>query len=665
MLLWSCASTGRPSGGPKDTTPPSLVVEESSPNFSTNFIPQKIELVFDEWIELKNQAKEILISPPFFIKPKITQRGKKVTVEFPEEEPLRPDATYTLNFGQSIVDFTEANAVDGFRFLFATGDKLDSLTFGGTIVDAYGGDPVKEVLIMLYDVLGDSVVVSEKPFYYSRADDDGGFKFENLKNDTFKLIVIEDLNLNYLLDDELERLAFIDSTFILNDSSSFSPELRLFTPEQSTRIINSNSKTPGLITTVFNKKAELVDYEYLYPDSFDPYVETIGDTIKFWFEEPIDSAGIVYGLDTLDFTIKPFDTIFYERKIYIQDNNLTKSKLAPFDSLMLSFSTPIAIIDTSFITLSDKPKPILVDTTDTKKDSLLLGGQLDSLGIGSIDQDSSIITLDTLLAEQGKVIVQDNTQLDSTLVIDTLLAEQEKVIDQDNTQLDSTLVMDTLVLIEIDTMFYYSFGQSIDMRKLIIQNTWKQAHEYQLIILPGGVTDIYGRISDTIVFDFKTTSLDKYGNINLMVTELDSAEQYIVLLREDDKQIKASTISDLMKKQISFTRLPASTYNIHLIKDENRDGKWTTGDYWAGKQPELLKKYELEKLRENWDLEANVSWAGIVVDTLGKGADSSFIQVDSLGQPIKRSIQDGSKKPKRKKTDEVPNNKKGIRGRKG
>ncbi|MFT4533702.1 MAG: hypothetical protein ACI9P5_001053 [Saprospiraceae bacterium] len=641
MLLWSCASTGRPSGGPKDTTAPSLVVEESSLNFSTNYTPKKIELVFDEWIELKNQAKEILISPPFFKKPKITQRGKKVTVEFPEDEPLRKDATYTLNFGQSIVDFTEANPVEGFRFLFATGDKIDSLTFGGTIVDAYGGEPIKDVLIMLYDVLGDSVVVSEKPFYYARADDNGGFNFENLKNDTFKLIVIEDLNLNYLLDDELERLAFIDSTFMLNDSSGFSPELRLFAPQQSTRIINSNSKTQGLITTVFNKKAELVEYEYLYPASFNPTVESVGDTLKFWFEEAIDSVGVIYGLDTLDFTIKTFDSIFYNRKIRINNNNLSKSKLAPFDSLVISFSAPLATIDTTFISLSDKPKSIIIDTLIAKNDSLLLNGQLDSIGLRNAVEDSSNVTLDTLLRENDQLLTQDSLQIDSITLFDTL----------SNTEMDS--------------LTYYAFNQSIRMRDLIIQNSWKQAHEYQLVILPGGITDIYGRTSDTIVLDFKTTSLDEYGNIKLMVSGLDTAEKYIVLLRDEDKLIKKSTITNSDRKQITFSRLPVSTYNVHLIKDENRDGKWTTGDYWAGKQPELLKKFELEKLRENWDLEANISWDGIVVDTLGRGVDSSFIQLDSLGQQMKSDIKEKSKNPGKRKAGDVPNNKKGIKGRKG
>ena len=183
--------------------------------------------------------------------------------------------------------------------------------------------------------------------------------------------------------------------------------------------------------------------------------------------------------------------------------------------------------------------------------------------------------------------------------------------------------------------------------------------------MPGAVTDIYGRTTDTIVLDFKTTSLDEYGNIKVAVSGLDSTEQYIVHLRDQDNKIRESVIRGAYRKQITFSRLPVRTYNIHLIRDENRDGKWTTGDYWEGRQPELLKKFELEKLRENWDLEANISWDEMIVDTMGSGIDSSFIQLDSLGQPIDIDIKDKSKTPERRKTGNESNNNKGIRGRRG
>lgn len=633
-ILTSCASTGRPNGGPTDEDAPVLIVEKSSPNFSTNYTPEKIILEFDEWIELKNQNKEILISPPFFKKPKISQRGKKVTVEFPIEEPLRPDATYTVNFGNSIVDFTEANPVKGFKFVFATGDKIDSLTMEGTIVDAYGGDPVDEVLIMLYDVLGDSVVVSDKPFYYARADKGGTFKFENLKNDTFKLIVIEDLNYNYLLDDEVEQLAFLDSTFILNDSSSFSPELRLFIPEQSTRIVNSNSKTPGLITTIFNKQSEEVDFEILYPENFDYTIENVSDTLKLWYSVSYDSVGVIYGLDTLDFTLRPFDSLFYQGSLNIVENNFIKSKLAPFDSLKLSFNVPLSKIDTSLIILSDMPKVVTIDTIRGVPDSLQLNNAGDSL---SVNIDSIGVTIDT----SSIPITNDNL----------------------SSKRDS-LLQDSLVDMVVDTMQFYKFDHEINLRTLTVSKKWKEGHDYQLMLLPGALTDIYNRSCDTVIYNFTTSKKDEFGNIALTVAGLDSTEQYVVHLRDGNRLIKNAIINNKGKEVVSFYLLPVSNYNVHLIKDENRDQKWTTGDYWKKRQPELLKKFELEKLRENWDLEATISWDGSELDTMGVGLDSTLMQLDSLGNPIPQNIEKQDN-PKKKKAPDTKDKKRGIRGRRG
>lgn len=640
VTLYGCASTGSPSGGPRDKTPPALLVEKSSPNFSTNYSPKKIELVFDEWIELKNQQKEVLISPPFFRNPKLSFRGKKVTVEFPEDEPLRPDATYTINFGKSIVDFTESNPAEGFRFIFATGDKIDSLSFSGNVVDAYGGEPVENVLVMVYDVLGDSVVLSEKPFYYARAADEGKFTFENVKNDTFKLVVIEDLNLNYLLDDEVERLAFLDSTFLLTDSSSIQLDLRLFLPEQRLRVLSSSSKVPGVITVIFNNPAEQVTYEYLYPDAFSPTIEASGDTARFYFSEPIDSVGVVFGSDTLDFVIKPFDSLFYTNKLTLQGDNRIDGKLAPFDSLRMLFSAPILSIDTALIALTDEPVEI------EEKDTTIRN--VDTSALLRVD---SLAALDTLRMPMDSIKITTDF-VEDTAVLDTIVS-------------DSILLTDS-ILAGGDTIRSYSFMADAISRALQISNQWKSAHRYRLTLLPGAVTDIYGRTTDTVTFDFLTSSPDEYGAIDLTIAGIDSATQYIVLLRQGEKVVTKRIINSVSSQKLLYRRLPVNTYNIHLIKDDNRDGKWTTGDYWLQRQPELLKKFEIEKLREDWDLEATISWDELEVimhtDSLGVSQDSlGGTPQDSIKTQDGRGSERGGKKNEKIKSGQQ----KTPRGREG
>ena len=660
-LLTGCASTGSPNGGPRDTRPPELVEEKSSKNFSTNFIPEKIELVFDEWIELKNQQREILISPPFFKNPKISSRGKKVTVEFPEEEPLRPDATYTINFGKSIVDFTESNPKEGFRFVFATGDKIDSLTFSGSVVDSRDGTPVKDILVLFYDLLSDSVVVSEKPFYYARTDESGKFQFENLKQDTFKLLVLEDLNFNYLYDEEVERVAFPDSLYILKDSIQTNPTLRLFKSEDRLRILDSSSETPGLVSTNFNKQAQTVDYSYLYPEDFDPLIDYAKDSLLLWYTEPYDSVGLVFGPDTLDFTLKPFDSLFYARKLVMSGSNAAKEKLAPFDSLIINFRSPLASLDTSLINLKDAPKPKRPAGRGDK------GSAQDSLQQDSIYADSLNLVIDTSMTDSVDVeeITIDSTiiEVDSTMmekVQDSLAVDTNGIgnigIDSTFNAADSSMTttdLDSLALdsmaADIDTIPQnYDFKDSISLRRLYISSAWKENHAYRLEILPGALTDIYGRTNDTLTVDFSTSGRDEFGTITLNLGGMDSAQQYVILLKLKDEIIRKDVVLDVdsTSNKIKHERLKVNTYSIELIKDDNGDGKWTTGDYWQQRQPEEIKTFELEKLRENWDLEANIFWNDVNATgntTEGIGSDSTRVNRPPPG------VGSGNPKPQNEK----------------
>ena len=53
LFICSCANRGNPSGGEIDVDPPKIV--KSSPeNFSTNFNSESIEIVFDEFIKIRN-----------------------------------------------------------------------------------------------------------------------------------------------------------------------------------------------------------------------------------------------------------------------------------------------------------------------------------------------------------------------------------------------------------------------------------------------------------------------------------------------------------------------------------------------------------------------------------------------------------------------------------
>ncbi|MBQ3730861.1 MAG: Ig-like domain-containing protein, partial [Muribaculaceae bacterium] len=76
VLLAACASIGSPEGGPRDYTPP-RVVKTTPEAGSVNFKGKKVEITFDEIINLKDQQKKVIISPAPRTQPLIRTVGKK------------------------------------------------------------------------------------------------------------------------------------------------------------------------------------------------------------------------------------------------------------------------------------------------------------------------------------------------------------------------------------------------------------------------------------------------------------------------------------------------------------------------------------------------------------------------------------------------------------
>ena len=100
LLLVSCANRGQgPQGGPRDTIPP-VVVKENPLNGTLNFLGKEVIVQFDEYIQLDDVQKNVLISPPQQVPPEVKAIGKKLSVVFMED--LIDSTTYTIDFGAAI-----------------------------------------------------------------------------------------------------------------------------------------------------------------------------------------------------------------------------------------------------------------------------------------------------------------------------------------------------------------------------------------------------------------------------------------------------------------------------------------------------------------------------------------------------------------------------------
>jgi len=125
LIVSSCAKIGAPTGGPKDEDPPRILKSIPS-NYSVGYDGNKVELTFDEYIQLKNLDKELLISPP--LKERLLTRFRQKTLIIDLNNELHDSTTYTLNFGNALLDNNEGNILPNYEFVFSTGKMLDTLS---------------------------------------------------------------------------------------------------------------------------------------------------------------------------------------------------------------------------------------------------------------------------------------------------------------------------------------------------------------------------------------------------------------------------------------------------------------------------------------------------------------------------------------------------------
>ena len=228
-FVTSCAKRGSITGGEKDLTAPKLI--NSYPkNFSTQFKENTIKITFDEYIKVKDLSKNLVVSPLMKQMPIVSPQGgvsKQLTIKI--ADTLKPNTTYSFNFGQSIIDNNEGNVLKNFKYVFSTGKELDSLTLEGVVKDVYEKETPKFVNVMLYEVdekYNDSIVYKETPRYITNTSDSTTtFKLENLKAGKYKLVALKENVSNYKFDPKKDKIGFYNQIINIPDKTLYEIEL--------------------------------------------------------------------------------------------------------------------------------------------------------------------------------------------------------------------------------------------------------------------------------------------------------------------------------------------------------------------------------------------------------------------------------------------------------
>jgi len=420
LIISGCAQIGSLTGGENDTEPP-VVLKSKPSDKSLNFEGNKLTFTFDEFFGLNNLNSVFLSSPPLEEKPDFKIKRKSLVVTLNEE--LKDTTTYMFWFADAIEDYHEKNPLKAFKFVFSTGDNLDTMEISGSLKDAYTLEPDPDMFVMIYREYNDSTPINELPYYITKSDTIGNFKIDYIKPGKYRIFALKDLDANMKFSLPNEKIAYTDTfiipkvktetkidtfkagsvlhigsekaegdtlqndTIIKTQNYIYSPQnINLFTFTEDNNkqyVVDFERETKGKCKFNFKKPADSISISALNFDLIDKNYFTeksdSGKSLIYWIRNQE-----IYNKDTLSFSVSYFNLDSANNKFTETDTlNLVfnieedtipknlifkefKTEQDSFSNYIITSTTPIKNIDTSKIKLFEVLDTLVADIKEQK-----------------------------------------------------------------------------------------------------------------------------------------------------------------------------------------------------------------------------------------------------------------------------------------------------------
>lgn len=354
-FITGCASIQQPTGGPKDSIPPN-VISETPKNLTRNFTTREIVIEFDEYIKLNNQFQEFSISPDLDEAPEYKIKKKSLIITLPDT--LAENTTYSINFGEGLVDFNESNPLVNYRYVFSTGDEIDSLSISGTVINSISLEPETDINVLLIPVSQDSIFGKRKANIFTKTDSSGNFILQNLSETAYRIYALKEEASDRIYNNPGELIAFQRDSIYL-DQNITGIKLKTFKEiPKDFRVLDRKIENSGRIMFVFNKSLKnpsltILEDNELNTNKIAEFTPT-RDSAYIWLPVlEFDSLNVVIAdeniaLDTV--TLRRTQNDEYDRSITITDN-LSNQRVDQVRNVIFTGSAPIQSADLSKITL--------------------------------------------------------------------------------------------------------------------------------------------------------------------------------------------------------------------------------------------------------------------------------------------------------------------------
>ena len=607
-LLVACASIGSPEGGPRDYTPPQ-VVKTSPKTGSVNFKGNKVEITFDEIVNLKDQQKKVVVSPAPRTQPLIRAVGKKLTVEFRDE--LEENTTYVIDFSNAIEDNNESNQLDGYTFVFSTGDEIDTLAISGIVLRANDLEPMQHVLVGVHSNLDDTAFTHVPLERVCRTNDRGLFTLQGLKPGNYHVFALNDMDGDYRMA-RSEDIAFMDEV-IVPTTGQYTSQDTVFTFDRKVDTVVTADHTlflpNDLLLCMFN---EGYRSHYVKQTS-----RPEDNKLHVLFGAPNDTLP---GIEVLRPTDHAVDWYRVERR-------------AENDSIIYWITDSAMIATDTIIVAMTYLRTDTADRLQQVTDTIRFGYRKPNAQIKEEQQkqkerEERAKRLEQLLEKQEKAIVQGKElaegELEELKELQRSDPDEIRNIGMDLTKNGAFDVGDSIILkfdapiaaidpagvkleIKRDSLWVRypgvlpQFEPVDDCSPLFywMPFTVLPDSTYRLTIDSAAVSSVYGLHNKRLVKEFKVNGLEEYANLYFSVNVKGGA--FVELLGSGEKVERTVAVSN---GEFEFLNVKPGFYYLRLVIDSNGNGKWDTGNYAQHLQPEEVYYYPKKlRLRRNWDMD--------------------------------------------------------------
>lgn len=586
-IIAGCARMGQPDGGWYDDDPP-RILGSTPEDQATNVTTKKITIQFDEYIKLADVTQKVIVSPPQLEMPEIKGAGKKIVVEL--KDTLKPNTTYTIDFSDAISDNNEGNPLGNYTFTFSTGEQIDTCEVAGNVLDASNLEPVKGILVGLYDDLSDSAFKTKPLLRVARTDGRGRFVIKGVAPGEYRVYALQDADGDYIFNQKSEMIAFSHQTY----QPSSKPDIRQDTIWKDTLHIDNIIRVP--YTHFYPDDIVLLAFQEIQTDRYliKQPERTNADRFTLYFSYGNPQLPQIRGLnfdekdafileanekkDTLTYWLR--DTMLVNRDTLEMELSYLMTDSAGV--LVTQVDTVDVLAKTSYEKRQKERKKVIEEWTKKQEKQKKRGEDYDS------------IMPPVPLAVQYIVKASMDPDFRVNFVMPSPLAKCDT----------SAIHLYT----KIDSLWYRTpfefYRQKSSLRTYDFVAEWRPDTEYSLEIDSAAFVDIYGVTSAAYKQGIKVKALDEYATLLFQLSGVSDTTVIVELLDKGDRPIKRVRATNA---QAEFFYINPAIYYARAFVDRNGNGVWDTGDYDKDLQAEEMYYYP-QKIECKAKFDVTLSW---------------------------------------------------------